>query len=98
MKNADVIEAFVKNGEPCKTANLRYDGERLINYNTTLAERDSANDRIFLNMTKYSRTTSTIQNRLQRELTGYVAYMGAGTVISKMERVDIGTYSLKGLV
>lgn len=98
MKNADVIEAFVKNGKPCKTANLRYDGERLINYNTTLAERDSVNNRIFLNMTKYSRTTSTIQNRLRRELTEYVAYMDAGTVISEMESVRIRTYSLKGLV
>jgi hypothetical protein len=70
MKNIDVINAFVSGATSGKTKNLRIEGNFLMNYNTCIAEREVVGNRseYILNMTKYSVSTSTIQNQVKREL------------------------------
>lgn len=85
-KNIDVIRAFIKGEVGCKTRNLTIkenDGIiQLFNYNTVIAERvESLGYDLFniggekapfvVNETKYSTSTSTIQNALKRELQYY---------------------------
>lgn len=66
VKNIEVIKAFL-NGLPAKNHgdSLVSDGEKLVNYNTTIGEWH--NGTLFINRTKYSVTTSKLQNYLVRE-------------------------------
>lgn len=63
MKNVDVIENFINGRTNGKTKNLRIEGDKLFNYDTCLAERVN-NKNMIVNLTKYSSSTSTIQNKL----------------------------------
>ena len=69
MKKIDVIKEFVAGGTEGSASNLRIEGNRLMSYNTCIAEREvlPSHDEYILNMTKYSKTTTTIQNALLRE-------------------------------
>ena len=70
-KNIDVIHAFIHGGTKTKTKNLRIEDNKLINYGTAIAERyEKMDDELgyVVNTTKYSQSTSTIQNALVREL------------------------------
>ena len=69
MKNIDVIKKFIAGGTSGGTKNLRIEGNRLMNYDTCIAEREvlPSHDEYVLNMTKYSSSTSTIQNAMLRE-------------------------------
>jgi hypothetical protein len=73
MKNIDVIKTFVNGGTTGKTKNLRIEGEKLFNYNTCLAQRNGTE--IVVNATKYSTSTTTIQNKLLHELTYHMDVM-----------------------
>lgn len=66
MKNLDVIKNFINGEAKGKTKNLYIEGNNLINYYTIIATR---NNGFKVNSTKYSQSTSTIQNALRRELT-----------------------------
>lgn len=68
MKNIDVIKAFIE-GKAAHSSNwnLISGSNALINYRTALAQR-TPNGNIIVNITKYSVTTSKIQNWLLREL------------------------------
>ena len=63
MSNENVIKAFMK-GESAKSSNgnlyVSWDGKRLINYSTCIAQKLS-NGRYIVNSTKYSMSTSKIQ-------------------------------------
>ena len=89
MKNNDVIKMFVSGSEKGKTKNLRIEGNRLMNYDTCLAEREvlSTHTEYVLNMTKYSQSTTTIQNAMQREFYDVIDVM-------EITGVPIGTKSL----
>ena len=70
-KNIDVLVAFVNGDDNVKTKNLYIKqhnfGTRLYNYDTCIAERIEINGdfRGFkVNMTKYSKSTTAIQNKL----------------------------------
>lgn len=63
MKNLNVIENFIKGNTKGKTANLYIVGNKLLNYNTVIAIRKDS--KIILNSTKYSQTTSRIQNMIR---------------------------------
>lgn len=65
MKNIEVIQNFINGETKSKTAHLYIEGENLVNYSTVIARR--INGTIYLNATKYSQTTSTIQNMIRRE-------------------------------
>lgn len=67
MKNIDVIRAFVY-GEQAHALNLMSSGDKLINYSTCIAQRKDG--QIYVTDTKFSKSTSTIQNMLRRELVG----------------------------
>lgn len=66
MKNIHVIEAF-SDRLNARTTNLNSNGNYLVNYSTVLAQYDDGC--IIVNMTKYSKSTSTIQNKLLERLT-----------------------------
>lgn len=67
MRNIEVIKQFLnKSSGNSYTGNLISDGVKLFSYNTCIAEwTDSL---LLVNVTKYSRSTSRIQNMLIQEL------------------------------
>jgi hypothetical protein len=65
LKNAEVIVMFLEGETKGKASNLRIEGDKLINYNTVLAQRG---DTMMVNLTGYSSSTSKIQNRLLAEI------------------------------
>lgn len=96
MKNIDVIRAFVERNKPCKTKNLSFDGTRLVNYYTTLAEYDPETRTFYLNRTKYSTSTSKIQTYLNRELLNLKDLLGDYvTMIDIYSDIPQGTQDLK---
>ena len=68
MRNIEVIKQFLnKSSGNSNSKNLISDGVRLLNYSTCIAEW--ADDFVlFINVTKYSRSTSRIQSMILREL------------------------------
>lgn len=91
MKTNEVVEAYVRGEEKGKASGgrLYIEGTKLFNSGTCLAER--AYGVWYVNMTKYSRTTTTHQNRVLRGL----AERGANTVV--LEHVPMGTGTLSSL-
>jgi hypothetical protein len=82
LKNAEVIERFLNNRRAeSHTGNLHTDGTALTNYRTTIAYWH--NGYLFINCSKYSVTTSKIQNMLHREALAQYLYIiqifGLGT-------------------
>ena len=75
------------NGDPAKSSsgNLRSTGEKLFSYNTCIAEW--VNDYLFVNLTKYSSSTSRIQNMLFKKLR-------FGHKVKQVENVPINTQKL----
>lgn len=69
-KNIDVISNFVSFGNSGKTTNLRIEGDKLFNYNTVICERyrENGTPKFKVNVTKYSQSTTTIQNALLKLL------------------------------
>lgn len=67
VKNVDVLQAFINGETQGNGSNLYIEKDKLFNYGTVIAERDLTSDepRFILNKTKYSRSTSTIQNKLE---------------------------------
>lgn len=82
MKNVDVIKNFVNGSTKGKTANLYIEGDKLFNYNTCIAQRVDNNNMI-VNMTKYSTSTSTIQNKLLDMM--MYQYGGYFTIVKDVE-------------
>jgi hypothetical protein len=72
MKNSEVIEKFVKGIHKGSAGNLhievRAGRTALINYNTCIAERLDDSGEFYVNRTKYSKSTTVIQNKLGREI------------------------------
>lgn len=64
MKNFDVVKSFI-NGNKGTGSNLKSNGIELMNYRTVIAKNEG--HFVILNNTKYSQTTSTIQNMIRRE-------------------------------
>ncbi len=62
MRNREVIESFVYRHNECKTKTVRYSGNQLYHYATVLAEYSDIG--LIVNITKYSRSTSNVQNVL----------------------------------
>lgn len=63
MTNEEVIIQFYK-GKSAKSLNLLTDGIVLYNYNTKIAYKSE--NLLYLNLTKYSKTTSNIQTKLNK--------------------------------
>ena len=92
MNNKQVIDAFLC-GHVGKSSNgnLRSLGDKLINYNTCIAER--ANGRIIVNTTRYSVSTSKIQCWTLGAITILV-----GDNFAKVDDVPMNTASLSRFI
>lgn len=67
MKNLQVIEAFVeRSNNKAKATNLYIAGNKLVNYQTIIAQH--VDGKVLFNKTKYSMSTTTIQNQVKRLL------------------------------
>lgn len=73
MKNSDVVAAFYE-GKCAKTKNLESIGNKLISYNTTIAERIKVKGKIVIikNTTRYSTSTSKHQGYITKY--DYIAF------------------------
>lgn len=67
MRNEDVVKAFYER-KCAKTKNLESTGDRLISFNTTIAERTTVLNelKIIKNITRYSVTTSKHQHYVNK--------------------------------
>lgn len=68
MTNEKVIISFLE-GKSNHTLNLFTEGTILVNYQTRIAYKKEG--KLYLNTTKYSRTTSKIQSQLKRLIPMY---------------------------
>lgn len=85
MRNVEVIKQFLnKSSGNSDSGNLISTGDRLINYNTCIAEWNR--NCIMINITKYSSSTSRIQNMLLSE--------GLGLELIRVKNVPINTQYL----
>lgn len=85
MRNIEVINQFLnKSSGNSDSGNLISTGDRLINYNTCIAEWNR--NCIMINITKYSSSTSRIQNMLLSE--------GLGLELIRVKNVPINTQYL----
>ena len=84
MRNQEVISKFVNFAESAATANVRSTSDKLFNYETCIAQRHEG--KIIVNVTRYSVTTSKIQNYLRSEL--------SNKAVIEVTSVPIGTRNL----
>ena len=70
MKNADVVDNFIRGNDDCKGSNLYSENGELINYGTIIALRHPMG--LVLNGDSYSPTTSVHQNRIRRDGVEYI--------------------------
>jgi hypothetical protein len=89
MKNIDVIKAFRNGHIKGQTKNLRIEGNRLMSYNTCIAEREvlSTHTEYTLNVTKYSQSTSRIQDAMLREFYDVID-------VTELTGIPMGSWSL----
>ena len=89
-RHNDFIVYYIRGGrDQEKCGNLRIEGDKLFNYNTVIAQFKSE-DEIYINMTKYSRSTSRIQNYLLEYAECYLGRYG----IKKFYDIDFNTQEL----
>ena len=84
MRNQEVISKFVNFAESAATANVRSNGDKLFNYETCIAQRHEG--KVIVNVTRYSVTTSKIQNYLRGEM--------ANKDVIEVANVPKGTFDL----
>lgn len=88
MKNIDVIEAFLEK-KAARGSNLYSDGNKLINYKTTLAQWHD-NYHLIVNYTKYSVTTRKNQTYLE-----IATAVKDGIVVKEVYNIPINTENLE---
>lgn len=88
LSNKKVIDAFINGKAYTHNVNLRVgcDGDRIINYSTTLAQM-CGKKKVIYNNTKYSVSTSKIQSWLLYALKGFDVIF--------VDNVPMGTIDLK---
>ena len=74
MSNLEFIRAFASGKSSGNYSNLHIIGNKLVNYGTTIAERIEGG--ISLNIRKYSRSTTNIQNLIRRNTRVVAEYEG----------------------
>lgn len=82
MRNIDIIMDYVEGKKEYGAVNhIGYTLNRIWNYSTLMCEIDRKENKAYLNIRKYSRTTTKIQNMIRDTLTKYgfeiVEVMGA---------------------
>ena len=84
MRNQEVISKFAHFAESAATAKVRSIGDKLFNYETCIAQRHEG--KVIVNVTRYSVTTSKIQNYLRGEM--------ANKDVIEVANVPLGTFDL----
>ena len=84
MRKQEVISKFAHFAESAATANVRSIGDKLFNYETCIAQRHEG--KVIVNVTRYSVTTSKIQNYLRGEM--------ANKDVIEVANVPLGTFDL----
>ena len=84
MRNQEVISKFVNFAEAASPAIVRSPGDKLLSYYTCIAQRHEG--KIIVNVTRYSMTTSKLQDHVRWELSGYD--------VIEVTNVPIGTRDL----
>lgn len=84
-RNDQVIKDFI-NGRESANVNLRSTGDKLINYNTCLAQKRG--NTMYVNDTRYSVSTSKIQGMLRQQVEWEC------NVVEYMSGVPINTWNL----
>ena len=88
MKNKDIIELFLQK-KKASGSNLYSDGNKLVNYSTTLAQwHDNYN--LIVNNTRYSVSTSKNQNWLKGAITP-----DRGIVVKDVYNIPMDTKDLE---
>jgi hypothetical protein len=64
MTNEKLMQEFLNGATKGKAGNLKIEGDKLIQYSTTIAQR--VNGQVIVNVTKYSKTTTVLQNKLTK--------------------------------
>lgn len=81
--NYDYINYFMEGGRDQKKCNnLKIEGNKLINYNTVIAQFEDGY--LYVNMTKYSTSSSRIQNMLLEEAEHY--YYSCLIVVNEIQK------------
>lgn len=88
MKNIDIVRRFFNGYTRGRAANLYIDNDKLINYNTCLAQRIAGG--YIVNIDKYSRSTSAIQSKIR-------CYMPHDCV-TFVDNIDYNTHDLSQYV
>ena len=66
MKNITVVESFINKGLKCKSKNLLYEEGMIYSYYTCVAKW--VKNKVFINSTQYSMTTTHHVNLIKRKL------------------------------
>ena len=64
MTNEQLMKEFLNGATKGKAGNLKIEGDKLIQYSTTIAQ--FVNGQCVVNVTKYSKTTTVLQNKLAK--------------------------------
>lgn len=64
MTNEKLMQEFLNGETKGKAGNLKIEGDKLIQYSTTIAQ--VVNGQVIVNVTKYSKTTTVLQNKLAK--------------------------------
>jgi hypothetical protein len=90
MNNSMVIDYFIKGLSASNhSGTLISTGDKLINYDTCIAQRKV--EMVYINITRYSNTTTRIQNELVRKISGMSRYFGK---LEYLNNIEIGTEEL----
>lgn len=90
MKNEYVVKLYVAGEEEGKSNNLRIEGDKLFSYFTCIAQRlidENGKVSYIVNNTKYSKSTTTIQNMVMNHIPNDL-------IITQLRDVDMGASSL----
>lgn len=86
MKNKEVVDNFISRNIANST-NLISTGDRLISYNTCIAEWYTSNI-LLMNETYYSNTTSRHLNILKRNLPSYIQYLTVSNISRNTDKIE----------
>lgn len=86
MKNKEVVDNFISRNI-AKSANLISTGDRLISYNTCIAEWYTSQI-LLINETYYSNTTSRHLNILKRRLPSYIRCLTVSNIDRNINKIE----------
>ncbi len=84
MTNEQLMKNFLNGDTKGKAGNLRIEGNKLIQYWTTIAQ--FVNGQVVINITPYSKTTTVLQNKLRKWMPETKMLNGLQQGVSDLEK------------